>query len=364
MHTKVRMAQPYASVGRMSHPRTGDFSQRRCARRGPRATATLVTMLVPIIATVVGLLALAWSADKFVMGAATVARQLGMAPLLIGMIVIGFGTSAPEIVVSAFAAAGGDPEIALGNAFGSNIANIGLILGVTAILLPVIVKRGILHKELPLLVVVTAVAWLVMSDGALSSGDAAVLVLLLIVLLAWQIMAARQHPADALADDVEHATDGRGMSRKAAWTWLIVGVVLLVLSSRLLVWGAVEIAEALGWSDLVIGLTVVAIGTSAPELASAIAAVRKGENDLALGNVIGSNLFNTLGVVGIAGLIAPATVSTALLTRDLPMVMGMTVLVILFGFRFRRDGRINRVEGATLLTLWIGYTAYLVLFAS
>ena len=318
-------------------------------------------MLVPILATLVGLAALAWSADKFVMGAASVARYLGMAPLLIGMIVIGFGTSAPEMVVSAFAAAGGNPEIALGNAFGSNIANIGLILGVTALLLPVMVKRGILRQELPLLLVVTAIAWLLLSDGTLSTGDAGVLVVLLAVLLTWQILSARQHAGDDLVHDVEESTDQRGMSRRAAWIWLLVGLVLLVVSSRVLVWGAVEIATELGWSDLVIGLTVVAIGTSAPELASSIAAARKGENDLALGNVIGSNLFNTLGVVGLAGLIAPATVSPELLHRDLPMVALMTVLVIAFGFRWRRDGRINRLEGAVLVALWLGYTAYLVL---
>ncbi|WP_084106126.1 calcium/sodium antiporter [Demequina sp. NBRC 110056] len=318
-------------------------------------------MLVPILATLGGLAALAWSADKFVAGASAVARYLGMAPLLIGMIVIGFGTSAPELVVSTFAAAGGDPEIALGNAFGSNIANIGLILGITAIVLPIIVKRGILRKELPLLLVVTAVAWLVMSDGELSRGDAGVLVLLLVVLLTWQILSARQHQGDALEKDVEEAAASRAMSRKAAWVWLLVGLVLLVVSSRILVWGAVEIAESLGWSDLVIGLTVVAIGTSAPELASALAAARHGQNDLALGNVIGSNLFNTLGVVGLAGLIAPATVSPELLNRDLPMVAFMTVLVLIFGFRWKRDGRINRLEGGVLLALWLAYTAFLVL---
>ncbi|WP_062078306.1 calcium/sodium antiporter [Demequina globuliformis] len=320
-------------------------------------------MLVPILATVLGLAVLAWSADKFVMGAASVARYLGMAPLLIGMIVIGFGTSMPEMVVSAFAAAGGDPEMALGNALGSNIANIGLILGVAAIMLPIIVKRGILHKELPLLVVVTGVAWLLMSDGQLSSGDAGVLVLLLAVLLTWQIMSARQHKGDALEHDVEASTDRRDMSKKAAWTWLVTGLVLLLVASRVLVWGAVEIAESLGWSDLVIGLTVVAIGTSAPELASTIIATRRGENDLALGNVIGSNLFNTLGVIGIAGLIAPAAVSTEVLVRDFPMVMGMTLLLIIFGFRWKRDGRINRLEGGVLLAIWLAYTAFLLVTA-
>ncbi|WP_084130401.1 calcium/sodium antiporter [Demequina sp. NBRC 110055] len=317
-------------------------------------------MLVPIVATLVGLVVLAWSADRFVLGASTVARYLGMAPLLIGMVVIGFGTSAPEMVVSAFAAADGSPEIALGNAFGSNIANIGLILAVTAIMLPIVVKRGVLRNELPLLIVVTIVAWLLMSDGELSSGDAAVMVLLLIVLLTWQIMQARGQQGDQLEVDVDHHAHDHPLSRKAAWIWLIVGLVILVLSSRLLVWGAVEIAEALGWSDLVIGLTVVAIGTSAPELASSIAAARKGENDLALGNVIGSNLFNTLGVVGIAGLIQPAMVSDDLLHRDLPFLMLMTVMLVALGYHWKRDGRINRVEGGVFLALWLAYTVYLI----
>ncbi|MFN3865591.1 MAG: calcium/sodium antiporter [Demequina sp.] len=318
-------------------------------------------MIAPVIATLVGLGILAWSAERFVMGAATVAKYLGMAPLLIGMIVIGFGTSAPEIVVSAFAAAQGSPEIALGNALGSNIANIGLILGVTAILLPVIVKRGILRKEMPLLIVVTLVAWLLMSDGELSRGDAGALVLLLVVLLTWSVLQARQETDDEYGLEVDRETDARGLSKKAAWIWLGIGLVLLVLSSRLLVWGATEIAQELGWSDLVIGLTVVAIGTSAPELASSLAAVRKGENDLALGNIIGSNLFNTLGVLGVAGLIAPAAVGSDLLYRDMSMVMLMTVLLLAFGFRLHRNGRINRFEGAAFVALWLAYTAYLVL---
>ena len=325
---------------------------------------TLGPMLVPILATLVGLAALAWSAEKFVMGAAAVARYLGMAPLLIGMLVIGFGTSAPELVVSAFAAADGAPEIALGNAFGSNIANIGLILGATAILLPVIVRRGVLRKELPLLAAVTGVVWLLMADGQITRVDAGVLMVLLVVLIAWSITQAAPHADDALGQDAEAETEQRSLTRQAAWTWLGVGLVLLVVSSRVLVWGATEIATALGWSDLVIGLTVVAIGTSAPELASALAAARKGENDLALGNVIGSNLFNTLGVVGLAGLISPAIVSDELLQRDLPVVMGMTLLLLVFGYRWRRDGRINRVEGVVLVLLWAGYTTYLIVGAS
>jgi len=310
-------------------------------------------VLIAILATLAGLAALAWSADRFVGGAAAVARYLGMAPLLVGMLVIGFGTSAPELMVSAFAAADGSPEIALGNALGSNVANIGLILGVTALMTPVLVSRGILRKELPVLLGVTVLAGALMLDGELSRADAVVLVVVLVALIAWAIWQARSAPDDSLARDVEAEAESHHLTRRAAWTWLVVGLFLLVISSRVLVWGAVGIAERLGWSDLVIGLTVVAVGTSAPELASSIAAARKGENDLALGNVIGSNLFNTLGVIGLAGLIAPATVSPDLLTRDLPVVLGLTVALVVVGWGSRGKARVTRIEGG----LFVGFFA-------
>nr|WP_255633375.1 calcium/sodium antiporter [Demequina sp. TTPB684] len=319
--------------------------------------------MIAVLATVAGLAALAWSADRFVEGAAAVARYLGMAPLLVGMLVIGFGTSAPELVVSAFAAAEGAPEIALGNAIGSNIANIGLILGVTALLTPVLVHRGILRKELPVLLGVTALAGGLMLDGRLSRADAVVLVALLVALIAWSIWQSRKAGDDLLADDVEAEVVAHHLSRRAAWTWLAVGLFLLVLSSRLLVWGAVGIAERLGWSDLVIGLTVVAIGTSAPELASSIAAARKGENDLALGNVIGSNLFNTLGVIGLAGLIAPAAVSPGLIARDLPVVFGLTAALVVFAVWPLGRGRITRIEAGLLLIAFSIYMVALLVFA-
>jgi cation:H+ antiporter len=320
-------------------------------------------VLIAIAATLVGLSALAWSADRFVDGAAAVARYLGMAPLLVGMLVIGFGTSAPELVVSAFAAAGGAPEIALGNAIGSNVANIGLILGVTALLTPVLVHRGILRKELPVLLGVTVLAGVLMLDKQLSRADAVVLVVVLVVLVTWSIWQARSSADDALARDVEAEMVTHHLTRRAAWTWLIVGIVLLVISSRIMVWGAVGIAERLGWSDLIIGLTVVAIGTSAPELASSIAAVRKGENDLALGNVIGSNLFNTLGVVGLAGLIAPAAVSPELITRDLPVVLGLTTALVVFTIWPLGKGRVTRIEGGLLVAAFATYIGVLLAFA-
>lgn len=317
-------------------------------------------MLLAILATVAGLAVLAWSADRFVDGASAVARYLGMAPLLVGMLVIGFGTSAPELVVSALAAAQGTPELAVGNALGSNIANIGLVLAVTAILAPIIVSRGILRRELPLLLAVTALAGLLMWDFEISRADAVVLILALVVVMGWSAWQAHRHPDDPLAKDVVEANQAKALSRRAAWIWLFVGLVLLVLSSRLLVWGAVEIAEALGWSELVIGLTVVAIGTSAPELASSIAAARKGENDLALGNIIGSNLFNTLGVLGVAALIAPTAIASEVLTRDLPVVFGLTLALVVFAVWPLGRGRITKSEGAILLAAFVAYTAYLL----
>jgi cation:H+ antiporter len=320
-------------------------------------------VLIAIAATLVGLSALAWSADRFVDGAAAVARYLGMAPLLVGMLVIGFGTSAPELVVSAFAAAGGAPEIALGNALGSNVANIGLILGVTALLTPVLVHRGILRKELPVLLGVTVLVGALMLDKELSRVDAFVLVTLLVALIGWSIWQSRSQANDSLAGDVETEVGSHHLTRRAAWTWLVVGIALLVVSSRILVWGAVGIAERLGWSDLIIGLTVVAIGTSAPELASSIAAVRKGENDLALGNVIGSNLFNTLGVVGLAGLIAPAAVSPELITRDLPVVLGLTTALVVFTIWPLGKGRVTRIEGGLLVAAFATYIGVLLVFA-
>jgi len=320
-------------------------------------------MTLAIIATIGGLAVLAWSADKFVLGAASVARYLGMAPLLIGMLVIGFGTSAPELVVSTFAALDGAPELALGNALGSNVVNIGLILGVTAILLPILVHRGVLRKELPVLVAATAFAWLLMLDGTISTADGAVLLLLLVVLVAWSVVSARANRDDNLATEAAAETEPGKLSRRAAWTWLGVGLVLLVVGSRVLVWGAVEIAQTLGWSDLVIGLTVVAIGTSAPELAASLAAVRKGENDLALGNIIGSNLFNTLGVIGVAGVITPITVNSEILIRDMPVLAAMTLMLVVFAWGRLGRGRINRVEGTVLLVVWAAYTTLVLVTA-
>src|SRR5690554_6569323 len=318
-------------------------------------------MLMPILAVVGGLALLVWSADRFIDGAAATARHAGMPPLLIGMVIIGFGTSAPELVVSAFASIQGNPNLALGNGYGSNITNIALILGITALLSPIAVHSQILRKELPLLSVITLLAGYQLMDGEISGTDAWILLGVFFLMMGWSITQGMRQRGDALGTDMEHELDSDGtMPLGKAIFWLLLGLVLLVLSSRVLVWGAVDIASAMGVSDLVIGLTVVVIGTSLPELASSIIAVRKNEHDLALGNVIGSNMFNTLAVVGIAGAIHPMSVSPEVLTRDWVVMAGLTLSLFVLSYGFRGPGRINRIEGGLLLAIFAAYTGYLV----
>jgi cation:H+ antiporter len=317
-------------------------------------------MTIAVLAVIFGLALLVWSADRFVEGSASVARHVGMPPLLIGMVVVGFGTSAPEMVVSALASAQGAPGIALGNAFGSNITNIALILGLTALISPLAVHSQVLRKELPILTCVTAlVAWQLW-DGALSRNEALLLLGVFAALLTWTIWQGMKQSADTLAREMEQELAARTMPMRRAVVWLIVGLILLVASSRLLVWGAVEIARGFGVSDLIIGLTVVAIGTSLPELASSLIATRKGEHDIAVGNVLGSNLFNTLGVVGIAGTIHPLRVGPEVFSRDILVMAGLTLSLFVIGYGFRGPGRINRYEGAVLLASYIAYNIYLL----
>lgn len=317
-------------------------------------------MLLAIAAVVVGLVILVWSADRFVEGAAATANHFRMPALLIGMLVVGFGTSAPEMVVSAISAANGNPGIALGNAYGSNITNIALILGLTALLAPIAVHSQILRKELPILLAVTAIAAWQLWDGELSRWDALSLLLVFFVTMGWAVYQGMRGRPDALGTEMEQELAGHPMPLGRALMWLFVGLALLVASSQLLVWGAVQIATMLGVSDLIVGLTVVAVGTSLPELASSLVAVRKNEHDIALGNVIGSNMFNTLAVVGIAGSISPMMVDPAVLTRDMPVMAGLTIALLLFCFRFRGPGRINRIEGTALLGAYFAYTGWLI----
>ncbi|PIP89038.1 MAG: calcium/sodium antiporter [Bdellovibrionales bacterium CG12_big_fil_rev_8_21_14_0_65_38_15] len=318
-------------------------------------------MMIFTISLIVGLIALVWSADKFIDGASSLAKSYGMPPLLIGMVIIGFGTSAPELVVSALAAYQGNPGIALGNAYGSNISNIALILGLTAILMPISVQSLVLKKELPILTIVTLISMGLIYDLELSRLDAVILLGVFCVLMVWTIYEGVRNSKDHLAKEVEaEFADLKRMPLNKAYLYLILGFLLLIISSRILVYGAVGIATAFGISDTIIGLTIVAIGTSLPELASSIIAARKGESDIALGNVIGSNLFNTLAVVGVAGIISPLTFEKEIFSRDVTVMLALTVSLFVFGFGFKRMGRINRVEGSILFVSYLAYATYLI----
>ncbi|MGB2247612.1 MAG: calcium/sodium antiporter [Alcanivorax sediminis] len=317
-------------------------------------------MLLAIAALIGGLILLVWSADKFVDGAAGTAAHAGMPPLLIGMVIVGFGTSAPEMVVSALAAMEGNPSLALGNAYGSNISNIALILGVVAVISPIAINSAVLRKELPVLTVITLLAGYQLMDGQISRLDAWILIGLLAALMGWSIYSAMTGKGDVLGGEVETELAEHPLPLKMALFWLVVGLILLVVSSRALVWGAVFIAQSLGVSDLIIGLTIVAIGTSLPELASSIAAVRKNEHDIAFGNVLGSNLFNTLGVVGIAGAISPMAVEQDVLIRDWSLMMGLTLILFVMGYGlWGRKGHVTRSNGIGLLIVYVAYMAYL-----
>ena len=320
-------------------------------------------MTVPLLVIAVGFVLLVWSADRFVEGSAATARYFDMPPLLIGMVIVGFGTSAPEMVVSALAALQGNPGIALGNAYGSNIANIALILGLTALVSPIAVKSQVLRKELPLLTAVTVLAAWQVWDGRITRLEALVLLAVFFGVMGWTIRQGMRTRIDPLASEMEQELEIHAMPLGRAVCKLVVGLAVLVASSRMLVWGAVAVARGFGVSDLIIGLTIIAVGTSLPELASSLLATRKGEHDIALGNVLGSNLFNTLAVVGIAGSIAPMTVGPEVFSRDI-MVMAVLILslfIIGYGFRGPGRGRINRFEGALLLACYIGYNAVLVI---
>jgi cation:H+ antiporter len=318
-------------------------------------------MLMPSLAILAGLALLVWSADRFVEGASATASHFSVPPLLVGMVIVGFGTSAPEMVVSTLAASQGNPGLALGNAWGSNIVNIALILGVTAMIAPIMVQSVILRKELPILIGVTLLAGYLVLDGGLSRVDAWVLLGVFAALVGWSIFEGMRGGADALATETATELKAHAMPLARSLMWVVVGLVFLVGSSQMLVWGAVQVAQSLGVSDLIIGLTVVAVGTSLPELASCVAAARKGEHDIALGNVLGSNLFNSLAVVGLAGVIAPMQIEGAVLTRDFPVMLGLTLVLFAMCWGFRgRKGRVNRLEATALLLAYAAYTAYLL----
>ncbi|HEB93861.1 MAG TPA: calcium/sodium antiporter [Gammaproteobacteria bacterium] len=318
-------------------------------------------MLMAWLAIIGGFALLMWSAERFVLGGSALARNLGVSPLIIGMVVMGFGTSLPEMLVSGIAASNGNPALGIGNAIGSNIANIGLVLGITALIVPLTVASGTLKREYPVLFAVMLLAGVLLWDGDLSRMDGIILFsgfFLVMGWMVWQGMNGRKDSKDPLVVDLETEipTD---MSTGAAVMWGLLGLVILIASSRLLVWGAVEVAQSFGVSDLIIGLTIVAIGTSLPELAASVMSALKGEDDMAVGNVLGSNMFNLLAVLALPGLILPSTLDAALMQRDFPVMIGLTIALFALAYGFRGPGRINRIEGALLLVAFVAYMAWL-----
>ena len=314
-------------------------------------------MTLAIAAILTGFIGLIWSADRFVEGAAALAKNLGMSPIMIGLTIVAIGTSAPEIIVSISAAMNDSGALAVGNALGSNLANIGLVLGITAFITPIPISTQVLRRGLPALILVTVAASYCLIDHSLSRLDGVLLLLALVLIFTYLVKDKAHQPNIELEVDTESIHD---MSFLRAWLLFLLGLVLLIATSQLLVWGAKEVATALGISELVIGLTVVAVGTSLPELAATVASAIKGHHDMAIGNILGSNLFNLLAVMAIPGIIAPIELSPEVFYRDYLAMTGLTLLlaVMLYLHRIlwnRASHSIGRFEGSLLL---LGYAAY------
>ena len=310
-----------------------------------------------------GLAALAWSSDVFVDGAATAARMLGISPFIVGMVVIGFGTSAPELCVSVLSGASGHSSLSLGNAYGSCTFNIAAILGLVALILPLKVKPATAFVAGPSLVLISLASYALLADGACSRGEAFALLgafLVLLPLYCWFDQKTSGGAKDAAAPS---EPPPRGGGAVAALK-IVVGLALLVGSSHILVWGAVDIAKTLHVSDLVIGLTVIAVGTSLPELASAVASARRGENEFVLGNIVGSNFFNSLAVVGLACAMSPAKdIPGEVLTRDIPFMAAMSLSIMLFGANWRNPrspGTAGRLSGVIWVAVFVVYNAIVI----
>jgi len=314
-------------------------------------------MILFCLAVVAGFLLLAWSADRFVDEASSIARILGVPPMIIGLTIVSLGTSAPEIVVSILAAVDGTPGMAIGNALGSNIANIGLVLGLTALIAPLTVRSQLIKRELPILFLVMLLALGLMLDGELGRLDGFVLLIGLVMLFWWLVLLGMRDRKDALQDEFSESIPASQSMQKSI-LWFFAGLIVLVFASRLVVWGAVHIAQTFGVSDLVIGLTIVAIGTSLPEVMACIVSVLKNEPDIAIGNVVGSNMVNILAVLSMPALIDPQVFDGEALYRDMPVMFAFTFALFLVAYGFRGPGRINRFEGGLLLS---GFCAYLLL---
>ncbi|MGF1697370.1 calcium/sodium antiporter [Vibrio lamellibrachiae] len=317
-------------------------------------------MLEAVAFLIVGLVFLVWSADKLVFGAAALARNVGISPLVIGMTILAMGSSAPEMMVSATAALDGKTDTAVGNVLGSNIANIALILGITALIKPLSISSAVLRRELPLMIGVTLVAGVILWDNHLGRPEGILLFVLFAFFILTMLRISRNEKknGDALIDEQESEVP-EGVSNIKAGMWVVIGLIILPIAASVLVNNAVIIAKFFGMSDLVIGLTIIAVGTSLPELAASLAGVLKGEDDMAVGNIIGSNVFNILAVMGIPGILSPSIINAQAMDRDFWVMLAVSLLLVVMALGKSRS--INRIEGGVLFTLFIAYQAYLII---
>ncbi len=326
--------------------------------------------IVPVLAILVGFVALLWSADRLVIGASSTARGLGVSPRIIGLTIVAFGTSAPELVVSTIAAFEGNIGLSVGNAIGSNIINVALVLGVAALIQPLTVAPDLPRRDIPILLIAVIVAYALMWDGRLGRFDGIVLFAGMSWMIYDQVSSGLRERRESLPPGAQSIAPSSvslasavaprmGVSR--ALVWLIVGLVVLTLSSRLLVWGADHLARLFEVSDLIIGLTVVALGTSLPELAASVASALRGEHDIALGNVVGSNIFNIFAVLGVPALFAPGHFDRICILRDFPVMLGLTLMLLVFTWR-RMDtkGQLSRRSALIFLSCFLAYTGFLM----
>lgn len=316
-------------------------------------------MLEAVALLILGLLFLVWSADRLVFGSAALAKNIGISPLVIGMTILAMGSSAPEMMVSATAALSGKTDTAVGNVLGSNIANIALILGITALIKPLLISSVVIRRELPLMIVVTLLAGLVLWDSHLGFYEGVLLFVLFaaFIIAMLRISQKEKSNGDAFIEEQESEIPD-GVSNIRAVVWVVIGLIVLPISADVLVDNSVTIAKYFGMSDLIIGLTIIAVGTSLPELAASLAGVLKGEDDMAVGNIIGSNVFNILAVMGIPGILNPSMLSEFAMGRDFWVMLAVSLLLVFFALGKSRS--INRVEGGIFCLCFIAYQAYLL----
>ncbi|HEY5642347.1 MAG TPA: calcium/sodium antiporter [Woeseiaceae bacterium] len=318
-------------------------------------------MLGNTLLVIGGLALLIWGADRFVHGAAATARNMGIAPLLVGLTVVAFATSAPEVLVSVVAALQKEPGLAFGNAIGSNIVNIGLVLGLTAMIRPIKLESATLRREMPALLAVSLLTVSLFLDTRLSRVDGIVMLAGLVIVMVWLTrLGMRSAANDPIAQDYE-AEIPSDVTMSMAAVWLIVGLGTLLVGADLLVDGAIGIAKTLGVSEVVIGITIVAFGTSLPELAVSLASALKGEYGLAIGNIVGSNIFNLLAVIGVAATIEPAALAPDVLSLHIFVMVAFTLVLFAMTYDYDGKARLSRLEGFALLVAYLAYDGYVVM---